>query len=67
MTDAELEEVRKQAHEKSVSANDGNPSVNIGSPSASHPILVTVAWALVLIPISYGVWSTVQKAWGLFQ
>ena len=67
MTDAELEEVRKQAHEKSVSANGGNLTTNNGSLSASHPMLVTIAWALVLIPISYGVWSTVQKAWGLFQ
>jgi len=26
-----------------------------------------IAWALVLVPISYGVWVTVQKAWGLFS
>jgi MFS family permease len=68
MTDAELEAERKLAHEKSVATNaskiNGNNSV---SQSSSHPILVVIAWTLVLIPISYGVWSTMQKAWGLFH
>ncbi|MDP3307267.1 OFA family MFS transporter [Methylotenera sp.] len=68
MTDAELEAERKLAHEKSVATNaskiNGNSSV---SQSSSHPILVVIAWTLVLIPISYGVWSTMQKAWGLFH
>jgi MFS family permease len=71
MTDAELEAERKLAHEKSIaanhSANNGNSPVNSGSQSANHPMLVVIAWALVLIPISYGVWSTMQKAWGLFH
>ena len=67
MTDAELDEVRKAAHEKSATANAGNASANGQVQVASHPILVVIAWALVLIPISYGVWSTLQKAWGLFQ
>jgi MFS family permease len=66
MTDAELEAVRKLAHEKSEAIN-ANGAVNSASQSASHPILVVLAWALVLIPISYGIWSTIQKAWGLFH
>ena len=65
MTDAELEAERKLAHEKSIAANVDK---SIGGPqSASHPLLVVIAWALVLIPISYGIWSTIQKAWGLFH
>jgi len=65
MTDAELEAERKLAHEKSMTANV-DKSVS-DSQAASHPVLVVIAWALVLIPISYGIWSTVQKAWGLFH
>ncbi|MDI1310221.1 MAG: OFA family MFS transporter [Methylotenera sp.] len=69
MTDTELEAVRKSAHEKSdvINATNTNSTVNNTSQSTSHPILVVLAWALVLVPISYGVWSTIQKAWGLFQ
>jgi hypothetical protein len=66
MTDAELEAERKLAHEKSEAANAGGAAIG-GSQSASNPILVVLAWALVLIPISYGIWSTIQKAWGLFH
>ena len=65
MTNAELEAERKLAHEKSMTANV-DKSVS-DSQAASHPVLVVIAWALVLIPISYGIWSTVQKAWGLFH
>ena len=65
MTDAELEAERKLAHEKSIAANV-DKSIS-GPQSASHPLLVVIAWALVLIPISYGIWSTIQKAWGLFH
>jgi hypothetical protein len=35
--------------------------------SQQHPVLVKLAWLAVLIPIGYGVWSTVQKAWALFS
>ena len=64
MTDAELAEVHKQAHEKSI--QNGTSKVT-ASDSVQHPILVKLAWAAVLIPISYGIWMTVQKAWGLFN
>lgn len=69
MTDAELELEHKLAHEKSV-ASSNNKSASRSkttSQSASHPVLAIVAWALVLIPISYGMWSTLQKAWVLFH
>jgi MFS family permease len=67
MTDAELESEHKLAHEKSLAANADNSSDNMGSKTNSHPFLMVIAWALVLIPIAYGIWSTMQKAWGLFQ
>ncbi len=66
MTDAELEAEHKLAHEKSEAANIGGGSVNIAPQAGSNAMLVLV-WALVLIPISYGIWSTIQKAWGFFH
>jgi len=66
MTDVELEAERKLAHEKSTTANNGVNSANSGLQSVGKPIFVMLAWALVLIPIAYGIWSTMQKAWGLF-
>jgi hypothetical protein len=65
MTDAELEEVHKISHEKST--QDSSASIAINSETQQHPILVKLAWAAVLIPISYGVLMTIQKAWVLFS
>lgn len=69
MTDAELELEHQLAHDQSVAANGGDSAGKVvaASKSASHPVLAVFAWALVLIPISYGVWSTIQKAWILFH
>lgn len=68
MTDAELELEHQLAHEKSMAANAGKNSTGADiAKAANHPVLTVFAWAFVLIPISYGVWSTVQKAWVLFQ
>ena len=64
MTDVELEQEHRLAHEKSMQ-NGANTDVT--SDVAHHPILVKLAWAAVLIPISYGIWSTVEKAWALFS
>jgi MFS family permease len=63
MTDAELEAERKISHDKSVAAESGR----LGQAGKSHPVLATVAWIAVGIPISYGIWSTLQKAWILFH
>jgi MFS family permease len=62
MSDAELAEVQKIGHEKSV---QNGSSVSALAPQ--NGILVKLAWLAVLIPISYGVWSTIQKAWALFS
>ncbi|PKO54042.1 MAG: MFS transporter [Betaproteobacteria bacterium HGW-Betaproteobacteria-20] len=67
MTDAELEAEHKLAHEKSIATNVNSNTANGVAQSASHPVLVAIAWALVLLPIGYGIWSTMQKAWGLFS
>lgn len=69
MTDAELAAEHKLAHDQSVAANK---AISAGGAAAatqtnSHPVLTAFAWAFVLIPISYGVWSTIQKTWVLFN
>jgi MFS family permease len=63
MSDDELAAERKVSHEKSLQ------NVDTSSANAQHqnPILVKLAWAAVLLPISYGIWMTVQKAWALFS
>lgn len=65
MTDLELETERKVAHEKSM--QNGALKSTTDNNQQQHPLLVKLAWTAVLIPISYGVWSTVQKAWALFS
>jgi MFS family permease len=64
MTDAELEDERKLAHEKSIKLNGEKVE---SQQSENHPLLVFVAWSLVAVPISYGIFSTLQKAWILFH
>lgn len=63
MTEAELEAERKLSHDKSVAAEAASQN----GKAQSHPILATVAWIAAGIPIAYGVWSTLQKAWILFH
>ncbi len=69
MTDAELEQVHQLAHEKMIATNGGNNTANLdaASKSSNHTVLIVLVWAFVLIPISFGVWSTIQKAWVLFH
>jgi MFS family permease len=61
MSAEELAEEKKIAHEKVVAAGDPNASTGGGKPVA------VIMWLLVLIPISFGIWSTLQKAWILFH
>ena len=62
MTEAELAAEKKLAHEQATPASKGAN----GQASAGSGIAV-IAWVAVLIPITYGVWSTLQKAWALFS
>ena len=70
MTDAELEAVRALSHEKTshekTSHEKLSKNVVIDSNKQSS-LMVNVAWLAVLIPITYGIWMTVQKAWALFS
>ena len=66
MTDTELAEERKISHEKQLStSSSGSAQTTENKPQANA--LVPLAWMAVLIPISYGVWKTLEKAWGLFS
>ena len=65
MSEQELAKERQLAHERerasataAVAASDGG---------RSSPVSVVLAWALVLIPIAWGVSVTIQKAAVLFK
>jgi len=62
MSDLELAEVQKVGHEKSM-----QNSANTTQLAPQNSLFAKLVWLAVLIPISYGVWSTVQKAWALFS
>jgi MFS family permease len=62
MSEKELADVRMAAHEQ-VAAGASKNSVQ----TETHPLIATLAWALVLLPIGYGIWNTFQKAWVLFK
>jgi hypothetical protein len=39
----------------------------MNKPKASHPLLLLLFWLYVLLPLSWGVWSTLKKALALFN
>lgn len=61
MTDEELASEKKLAHEKYMVAAE------VAGVADKTPLLTSFAWLAVGIPISYGIWSTIQKAWILFH
>ncbi|MDD2833035.1 MAG: OFA family MFS transporter [Methylotenera sp.] len=65
MSEEELEAERKLAHEKSLQTT--RVSNEEATQVEKHPVWVLIAWTLVGIPIAYGIWSTLEKAWILFH
>jgi MFS family permease len=61
MTDKELLAEKKLAHEKFISAKE------VIGKAEKTPLITLLTWSAVGIPISYGIWSTIQKAWILFH
>lgn len=61
MTDAELDAVRSAGYEKVTTKTATVVATE------KHGVVIWLAWAAVLIPIAYGIWSTAQKAWSLFS
>jgi MFS family permease len=64
MTDEELAAERKISHEKFTQTQSNMQAYTASAQQSS--LVVKLAWLAVLVPISYGVWMTVQKAWALF-
>ena len=60
MSDSEL------AAEQGGKAAGSQAAALVRDDEKTPAILVKLAWLAVLIPISYGIWMTVQKAWSLF-
>jgi MFS family permease len=63
MTDAQLAEERKRAHEAAAAATTNGGGHDF---SGSHRGLVVAAWIAVGIPLAWGIWITVTKAAKLF-
>ena len=38
-----------------------------GAENPSSPVLVALAWLIVLVPLAYGLWQTLVKASALFS
>ena len=64
MSDAELAEEKRLAHEKAVSAN--NTGTSSGRPDSVSPAVVALAWAAVGIPLAWGVYRTLLSVLKLF-
>lgn len=64
MTDEELAEEKRIAHEK---ASTQQSSISTSEASSKGPLFLALVWLSVGIPILFGVWSTAQKAWALFH
>ena len=68
MTDAELAAEKKLAHERDVSANLAMAGKSGGSVAINaNPAVTAFAWAAVGIPLSIGIWLTLQKAAVFFK
>jgi MFS family permease len=65
MSAQELADVRKQSHE--VSMSNISTSAKVTTTGGSTNIVAILAWLAVLIPISYGILVTIQKAATLFS
>lgn len=57
MSDAELAAEKKLAHEKPLAS-----AKSVSSHASQRGMMTYLAWLAVLIPIAYGVWSTLLKA-----
>jgi MFS family permease len=67
MTDAELAEEKKLAHERDISTMTGTRAGGSNGGVATSPIVTVFAWAAVGIPLMFGIWVTLQKASVLFK
>jgi hypothetical protein len=64
MSDAELAEEKKLAHEKTLAPTSEQASDQV---KESNPAIPVLAWMAVGIPLLYGIWVTLQKSAVLFK
>jgi MFS family permease len=64
MTDAELAEEKRLAHERASAAEVGSGS---GGGGTTSPAMVALAWAAVGIPLAWGVWKTLVNVAKFFS
>lgn len=64
MTDAELAEEKRLAHERAAAAEVGSGA---GSGGRTPTALVALAWALVGVPLAWGVYKTLMSASRFFN
>ena len=65
MSDEQLAKERQLAHERELANATGAAAATDGGKSS--PVVIILAWAVVLIPIAWGAWVTVQKTAVLFK
>jgi hypothetical protein len=66
MSDAELAEEKRLAHEKAITAEAGLAGAGAGREN-TPPAKVALAWLLVGIPLAWGVYRTLQAAAKFFS
>jgi len=66
MTDEELAEERRLAHERAVASAVTGTGV-AASAAASSPVTVALAWAAVGLPLAWGVWMTLASVSKFFN
>jgi MFS family permease len=67
MTEDELAAERKLAHDKAQEAYVKETAVVAAGKTASNPGSVALFWLLVALPLAWGVYITLQKAFVLFR
>ena len=70
MTDEELAEEKRLAHERAQLSKEGEMAlapVSGGAVIATSPAMVALAWLAVGTPLMWGLWKTLEKALALFS
>jgi MFS family permease len=67
MTEAELEHEKRLAHEKAILAEDGMSGAGANNNEVTPLIKVWLAWAVVGIPLAWGVYRTLGAAAKFFH
>ena len=67
MTDAELAAEKKLAHDREAAASNIGTGAAVVATSGGNPAVASMAWAAVGIPLTIGIWLTLQKAMVFFK